>query len=121
MRKSLPYIVVALVLLGLLAWSRLDARLGPMVFWWYLGLSLLAFGIYGWDKLSARRSWRRIPEKSLHLLALFGGWPGALLGQQVFRHKTSKRSFQWAYWAIVALNCIGLVALVWFGAETTSA
>lgn len=113
MPKFTPYVIVALSLGALLLWSALDARLPLAVFWWYCGLSSLAFVIYGWDKLSAKRDWRRTPEKSLHLLAVTGGWPGALLGQQVFRHKTSKRSFQRAYWAMVALNCLGLIAMVW--------
>ncbi|WP_147463771.1 DUF1294 domain-containing protein, partial [Pseudomonas amygdali] len=30
-----------------------------------------------------------------------GGWPGALLAQQVFRHKTRKVSFQIVFWLIV--------------------
>ncbi len=91
------------------------------VFWWYCGLSASALLVYGWDKFSAKRNWRRTPEKSLHMLSLAGGWPGALLGQQVFRHKTSKHSFQRVYWATVAINCLGLIALVWFQYTSTVA
>jgi uncharacterized membrane protein YsdA (DUF1294 family) len=41
---------------------------------------------------------------ALQLCALLGGWPGALLAQQVFRHKSSKRSFQIKFWFMVIIN-----------------
>jgi uncharacterized membrane protein YsdA (DUF1294 family) len=41
----------------------------------------------------------------LHLFALAGGWPGALIAQRLLRHKTKKQSFQVVFWATVALNC----------------
>jgi len=48
---------------------------------------------------------------ALILLALPGGWPGAFIAQQLFHHKTKKRSFQIVFWAAVLLNCVGLVLL----------
>ena len=47
------------------------------------------------------------------LLALIGGWPGALVAQQVFRHKSRKVVFQFALWTTVALNCGALIWLTW--------
>jgi uncharacterized membrane protein YsdA (DUF1294 family) len=44
----------------------------------------------------------------LHLIALAGGWPGALLAQKVLRHKSSKQSFQVVFWVTVLLNCAAL-------------
>ena len=38
---------------------------------------------------------------TLHGLEAAGGWPGALVAQRVFRHKTRKRSFQIIFWLIV--------------------
>ena len=82
----------------------------------YLGLvlvmSLACFVAYGWDKRRASHGGRRIPERTLHLLAFLGGWPGALLGQRFFRHKTKKLSFLIAFWAVVALHVaiVGSVA-----------
>jgi uncharacterized membrane protein YsdA (DUF1294 family) len=76
--------------------------------------SLLSFLLYGWDKRQARHGGRRIPEKTLHLAALLGGWPGAWAGQQVFRHKTQKVSFRIVFWLIVFLNAVVLAALVWW-------
>lgn len=76
----------------------------------YLALSLLTFVIYAIDKSKAKRGVWRIPEKTLHLLSLVGGWPGALLAQQMLRHKSSKTSFQVMFWLTLGLN---LGALVW--------
>jgi uncharacterized membrane protein YsdA (DUF1294 family) len=79
------------------------------------GLSVLSFVAYGWDKSRAVRGGRRVPENTLHMLALLGGWPGALLGQQQFRHKTKKVSFRVTFWLTVALHfsIIGAVIYSW--------
>lgn len=73
-------------------------------FWGTLIMSLVALGAYGIDKRRANRGKRRIPEKTLHLFEVLGGWPGAVLGQQMFRHKTVKMSFRLVLWAIVFLH-----------------
>jgi uncharacterized membrane protein YsdA (DUF1294 family) len=77
----------------------------------YAGASLAAFVAYGLDKSAARANARRIPETTLHLIALVGGWPGALIAQRVFHHKSRKVSFQLGFWITVTLNCL---ALIWF-------
>ncbi|MNM87212.1 hypothetical protein D3C81_993870 [compost metagenome] len=46
------------------------------------------------------------------MIALLGGWPGALLAQGLFHHKTSKRSFQRVFWATVVINILGIIALI---------
>lgn len=76
-------------------------------------VSLVAFAVYGWDKRQARHSGVRIPESRLHQLAACGGWPGALLGQHYFRHKTSKPGFRTKTWAIAAAHLVLLAAIVW--------
>lgn len=76
----------------------------------YVVLSAGSFAFYGWDKAAARRGGRRTPELTLHLLALAGGWPGALLAQSVFRHKTKKQPFRSIFWCTVVVNC---AALAW--------
>ncbi|NLX96326.1 MAG: DUF1294 domain-containing protein [Rhodopirellula sp.] len=74
-------------------------------------MSLWAFVTYGIDKRRAQTGRRRVPENSLHLLALAGGWPGALAGQRVFRHKTQKLGFRLVFWMVVVLH-LGLVGSV---------
>jgi uncharacterized membrane protein YsdA (DUF1294 family)/cold shock CspA family protein len=70
----------------------------------YTAASLISFGQYWHDKARAQNGGRRTPENSLHLVELLGGWPGALLAQQAFRHKTRKASYQWLFWTIVAAH-----------------
>lgn len=79
--------------------------------------SVWAFVAYGIDKRRAQTGNRRIPERTLQRLALAGGWPGALLGQQVFRHKTQKLSFQLVFWTLVVLHlaAVGGVAYLVLG------
>lgn len=76
----------------------------------YPVLSGVAFAAYWRDKRAAQCEQRRTPENTLQLLALFGGWPGALLAQAVLRHKNRKVSFQIGFWVVVAVN---LAALAW--------
>jgi uncharacterized membrane protein YsdA (DUF1294 family) len=60
----------------------------------YLAASVAAVVAYRVDKSAAQRGQRRTPESTLHVLALMGGWPGALIAQRVFHHKSRKPSFQ---------------------------
>jgi len=69
------------------------------------GMSAATFLAYGADKRRAGSiGQRRVPERTLHLLALLGGWPGAILAQRRFRHKTKKASFRLALWFVVLLH-----------------
>ena len=76
------------------------------------GMSLLALIFYVSDKAAAQRNRWRTPESTLHMIALLGGWPGALLAQGLFHHKTSKRSFQRVFWVTVAANLRGIISLI---------
>ena len=51
-------------------------------------------------------------EDTLHLLGLVGGWPGALIARQLFRHKSTKQSFRTTLWVTVVLNCAALLWLI---------
>lgn len=78
----------------------------------YYGASLITYGCYSRDKTAAQNAGRRIPESTLHLMSLFGGWPGALIAQMLLRHKTRKPSFLVGYWFTVIVNCIALGVIV---------
>ncbi len=78
----------------------------------YATVSAVTFIAYGADKGAARRSGRRVPESTLHVLALLGGWPGALVAQQVFRHKTRKQPFRVVFWLAVVANCLALAGVL---------
>ena len=60
---------------------------------WLGALSLLAFVLFGWDKLMARRGRSRVPEAALLGVCLCGGGAGGLLGMLLFRHKLRKAPF----------------------------
>ena len=75
----------------------------------YLGASLIAFVVYGWDKSAAQHNRWRTRESTLHLISLLGGWPGALMAQKLLRHKSQKLSFLAVFWLMVLLNCGVLV------------
>ncbi|HAA46306.1 MAG: hypothetical protein XD36_1473 [Halomonas sp. 54_146] len=78
----------------------------------YAVASLFAYITYAVDKKAAIKNRQRVSERSLHLLGVLGGWPGALLAQQQLRHKTQKTSFRLVFWFTVALNLVGLWAVV---------
>ena len=85
----------------------------------YAAASVVAFLAYGHDKSAAARNAWRVQERTLHLFALLGGWPGALAAKRLFRHKSSKASFQTTYWITVVLNCAALGWLLSpYGAHT---
>lgn len=78
----------------------------------YAAASAITFVAYALDKSAARQGAWRTQETTLHLLALIGGWPGALAAQRWLRHKSSKQSFQTMFWITVVLNCGGLAWLL---------
>jgi uncharacterized membrane protein YsdA (DUF1294 family)/cold shock CspA family protein len=108
-RHALP---VALGFLGLMGLSVVSGLAPGRVFGAYIVLSVVAFVIYYFDKEAAQTSRQRTPESTLHMLALAGGWPGALVAQRLLRHKSSKQSFQEVFRATVVINCIALGALL---------
>lgn len=83
----------------------------------YLGVvavaSVASFAAYGLDKRRASTGGRRVPEQTLHLLALLGGWPGAILARRQIRHKTRKVPFLIAFWAVVVLHVAVVVAVAY--------
>lgn len=70
----------------------------------YCGLSAITFVTYAYDKNKAQHNAWRTQERTLHLLALAGGWPGAALAQQYLRHKSAKQAFRNIFWATVMIN-----------------
>lgn len=87
---------------GALRWLSEGQSIWPLLL--YPLASVLCFILYWRDKSSAQRGRQRIAENTLHLVELAGGWPGALLAQQAFRHKTRKLSYQGLFWIIVVLH-----------------
>jgi uncharacterized membrane protein YsdA (DUF1294 family) len=76
-------------------------------------MSVVTFAVYARDKSAAGARRRRVPENTLHLLALACGWPGALVAQQALRHKTRKRRFRAVFWVTVVVNVAALAVVLW--------
>lgn len=74
-----------------------------------LAMSVLAFCVMGADKWKARHGAWRVPERTLWLLALLGGGPGAWLGMRAFHHKTLHAGFR-AGFPLLALAQLALLA-----------
>lgn len=72
--------------------------------------SVVCFTLYAIDKSAARAERWRTPESTLLMLGLCCGWPGAILAQQLLRHKSVKTSFQVLFWTTVLAN---VAAFLW--------
>jgi uncharacterized membrane protein YsdA (DUF1294 family) len=113
-RPTSPIIGAVAILAFAAIYSLVEIFWGPVPLWvlfLYLGVSALTFGSYAIDKSAARLRQRRVAETSLILLGMLGGWPGAILAQQLLRHKTAKRSFRAVFWVSVLINVVVFVAL----------
>lgn len=79
---------------------------------WLGFLNLAAFAAMGVDKRRARRDAWRVRERTLFLLALFGGSVGAIAGMRLFHHKTRHWYFVVGMPAILILQ-VGAAVAVW--------
>lgn len=99
-------IFLVILLCPLPALALALAHLPAWIEWPYLfgasGLaSIFSYVAYRSDKRRAEEGSWRIPESTLHLADLLGGWPGGLIAQRQYRHKTAKTSFQVVFWLTV--------------------
>ena len=87
--------------------TLLMVRTGLPIVLAYPVMGAVTYAVYAHDKMQAQTGASRIPENTLHLLELFGGWMGGYLAQERLRHKTAKDSYQSAFWGIVCLHSVG--------------
>lgn len=97
--------------------SLISAAVGSIftshpVMMWFLLANVLTLVIYGIDKTAARKTWRRVPESTLLVFGVVGGWPGAIVGQQLFRHKTQKQPFK-TYFIVSVIVSISITAAIY--------
>ncbi|MBT8438549.1 MAG: cold shock and DUF1294 domain-containing protein [Gammaproteobacteria bacterium] len=98
-------ILVAIGFIAVVGWTVLAHNLPIEMLYLYLVMSTITFSAYAKDKHAAHRGNWRTEVSTLHTLSLVGGWPGALIAQQILRHKSRKGSFQFVFWVTVVLNC----------------
>ena len=74
-------------------------------------INVVTFLVYGIDKWKAKQDSWRISEATLLMLAVIGGTIGALLGMQVWRHKTMHLKFKYGL-PLILLAQIALMYLI---------
>ena len=67
-------------------------------------MSVLTVILYRYDKRAAEQGGQRIPNTTLHLASLLGGWPGALIARPLLRHKLNQKRFRGFFWASIVAN-----------------
>jgi len=97
--KRFCYLLLILAVAGSVSQSD------PLITWLFL-VNLLTLALYGADKCAAKNAWRRVPESTLLLFGFVGGWPAAICGQAIFRHKTQKQPFKKYFIISVMMNIV---------------
>ena len=77
-------------------------------------INVIGFALMGIDKAKARKRAWRIPEATLFLIALVGGSLGTTVGMRVFRHKTLHWYFVFGMPAILLVQIL-LILFVIYG------
>jgi len=109
-------VLAGLLVLPGLAVPKISEWLSP----WWVGLcvvitsSLATLNLW-LDKRYAITARYRVPEATLHLFELMGGWPGSYLAQRFLRHKVFKTSYQVIFWLIVAIHQFFALDLIFGG------
>ncbi len=79
--------------------------------YYLIAINILTFAVYGIDKWKAKQDGWRISEATLLMLAVIGGTIGALLGMQVWHHKTMHLKFKYGL-LLILLAQIALMYLI---------
>ena len=115
-----PYVkfgVISLVLFIVLSVPLLwlfGGSIFGVVLAYFVAVNVATYLIYRYDKKVAGKGPTRVPENILLLLAAVGGSPAAFIAMSTLRHKTQKTSFQVKFWAIVAVQAIIIVGMLFF-------
>lgn len=104
--EALVYVLLIIVFFELLAIIAWPLALSSAM------ISVMTYVLYLIDKRAALRGGFRIPETSLLVAAMLGGWPGALLARPLLRHKTRKTRFISLFWASIVVYFFALYALL---------
>ena len=96
-----PFTLILPFIALMKAADHVDPVLIPVYF---VLISAVTIVLYRLDKRRAQSGLWRIPELTLHMAELIGGWGAAFAAQRIFRHKISKRKYQMVFWLIVLLH-----------------
>ena len=77
-----------------------------------IAVNIISFIVMGMDKRKAQKRAWRIPESTLFVLAIIGGSIGSILGMHLFHHKTRHWYFLYGMPAILIVQILLGVALI---------
>lgn len=76
------------------------------LFTYLLIINFVAVIVMAYDKRNARAAKRRVPERNIFMIAIFGGALGILAGMKWFRHKTLHWQFAYGIPFILLLQIV---------------
>lgn len=106
-------VLLAVIFLIIVLFCYFFGKIPFEVFGLYIVASLVAYLMYFMDKRAAKRRSDRVSEQTLLIIGIIGGWPGAIIGQQLHRHKSKKVSFRRAFWFTVLINIAAFICLLY--------
>lgn len=77
-----------------------------------IAINIISFIVMGMDKRKAQKRAWRIPESTLFVLAIIGGSIGSILGMHLFHHKTRHWYFLYGMPAILVVQILLVLALI---------
>ena len=84
--------------------------MSKVAIYYLAAINVIAFILYGLDKLWAKKGRWRVPERSLILIAAADGSIGAIAAMKVWHHKTKHNKFRLGLPAIL----LAQIALIYF-------
>jgi uncharacterized membrane protein YsdA (DUF1294 family) len=85
--------------------------MAKVLIYYLMVINIVTFLVYGIDKIKAKQGSWRISEATLLIFAVIGGSIGALLGMQVWHHKTMHKKFKYGL-PLILLVQIALIYLI---------
>lgn len=79
-----------------------------------IAINAVGFIAMAWDKMMSKMEKKRIPEKSLFLIAVVGGSAGTWLGMQLVRHKTRHAGFVYGIPLIFACQAAAAAFIIYY-------
>ena len=116
MKQTIIYTVLGVGLSVMLNRSLQDRLTISFYITWISSFSLITWAFYGWDKRISElktflQSWR-IPEFTLNLIALLGGFPGAWVGRSMFQHKSNVRRHRGMFVLLVTSTLLHILLII---------
>lgn len=77
----------------------------------YVVMGVISFIMYYQDKRKAQNNQWRIPEKTLHIIDVLGGWIGATFAHKLLNHKATKAPFRGVFYATIVIHVMAVVGV----------